>query len=261
MAAVTNPRGSESDAPSSAGPTGVEIELVVDGEQVSVLDDGMTLLDALRDHLGLTSVKDGCAPQGQCGCCTVLVDGAPRVACVTPLRRVRGREVTTVDGLADAERWANRFCETGASQCGFCTPGIIVRLAALEAKQPDADHDAVERSLLAHVCRCTGWRTILDAWDHDGSVSERDLDAATARATLESGGHQQVAPAISLGRAPFADDLAPRDTPVAIRTPDGEWVTAETTTAARAPTGFCTPPAHSCRPTDRRSPKARVPVR
>src|SRR6185295_9548318 len=108
-----------------------------------------SLLDVLRDRLGLTSAKDGCSPQGQCGCCTVLVDGAPRVSCVTPARRVAGRAVTTPTGLGAAvrDRWAAALCATGGSQCGFCTPGIVVRLAALEAKAPAgaAGHPAVER--------------------------------------------------------------------------------------------------------------------
>src|SRR4051794_1285393 len=80
------------------------VSLEVDGRAVTLEDRGGTLLDALRDGLGLTVVKDGCAPQGQCGCCTVLVDGAPRVACVTALRRVAGRRITTVDGLDPAVR-------------------------------------------------------------------------------------------------------------------------------------------------------------
>ncbi|MGH9274227.1 MAG: (2Fe-2S)-binding protein, partial [Acidimicrobiales bacterium] len=103
------------------------LQLEVDGRQVEVSDDGQSLLDVLREGLGLHAPKDGCSPQGQCGCCTVLVDGQPRVACVTPARRVAGRSITTVDGLADGAgaRWAEAFVATGASQCGFCTPGII----------------------------------------------------------------------------------------------------------------------------------------
>src|SRR5688572_17844633 len=71
---------------------------------------GGSLLDTLREHLGVTSAKDGCSPQGQCGCCTVWVDGQPRVACVTPVGRVAGRAVTTLEGLDDADRWADSFC-------------------------------------------------------------------------------------------------------------------------------------------------------
>ncbi len=86
----------------------------VDGQQVTVPASAGSLLDALRDHLGLTSAKDGCSPQGQCGCCTVLVDGAPRVACVTPVKRVEGRRITTCEGLPEGERlaWADAFCAT-----------------------------------------------------------------------------------------------------------------------------------------------------
>src|SRR5436305_8092760 len=99
----------------------------LDDRDVEVADDAGSLLDALREQLGVRSAKDGCAPQGQCGCCTVWVDGAPRVACVTPVRRVEGRAVTTVDGLDPAlrARFSDAFVATGASQCGFCTPGIV----------------------------------------------------------------------------------------------------------------------------------------
>ncbi len=133
------------------------LDFTVDGRPVSIDAGDATLLEVLRDKLGLRSPKDGCSPQGQCGCCTVWVDGAPRVACVTPARRVEGRSVTTLDGLDPEMRatWAEAFCATGASQCGFCTPGIIMRLAA--ARQEP------EQGLLAHLCRCTGWRTILEA--------------------------------------------------------------------------------------------------
>ena len=75
------------------------IDFSVDGRDVAVDDDGASLLEVLRDRVGVRSVKDGCSPQGQCGCCTVLVDGAPRVSCVTPARRVAGRQVTTPDGM------------------------------------------------------------------------------------------------------------------------------------------------------------------
>src|SRR5204862_668375 len=109
-----------------------QVRLTVDGRDATVPDDGASLLEVLRDRLGVRGAKDGCSPQGQCGCCTVLVDGAPRVACVTPVRRVDGRSITTIPGLPDADAWADAFVACGASQCGFCTPGIITRLASLE---------------------------------------------------------------------------------------------------------------------------------
>jgi xanthine dehydrogenase small subunit len=220
------------------------IALEVDGEQVEVPDDGSTLLTVLRERLGVRSVKDGCSPQGQCGCCTVLVDGAPRVACVTPVRRVRGRSVTTLDGLDPAERqsWAEAFCATGASQCGFCTPGIVMRLAGLASRSgPDAGRAAVEQALLAHLCRCTGWRTILDAWDAHGTggtgVAGRDLAAASERATIEGASAQHVSPDVALGHGGFADDGAPAGALVAVPASGGGWAVGETLDEARAAAG------------------------
>ncbi len=225
------------------------LAFTVDGQPVEAPDDGASLLTVLREHLGLRSTKDGCSPQGQCGCCTVLVDGQPRVACVTPARRVRGRSITTLDGLDPDERqgWGEAFCATGASQCGFCTPGIIVRLAGLTAKGAGPDDDAaVEQALLAHLCRCTGWRTILDVWAvHAGRVAgtapagagARDLDAASARATIEGHSPQRVSPEVALGHGGFADDEAPTDALVAVPDPAGGWAVAESLAAARALAG------------------------
>ncbi len=226
----------------------------VDGRDVEPPEGAETLLDALR-VLGVRSVKDGCAPQGQCGCCTVLVDGAPRVACVTPLRRVADREVTTLDGLSPdvLDLWERAFSATGASQCGFCTPGIIVRLEGLRVRSDAlADRGAVDRALAAHLCRCTGWQTIVEAAAlvAAGSVPpvDRDAGAASARATLELGAPQRVGPDVVLGRAGFASDTVPDGTPVGV-VPDGtpvgvvppdpedHWVVAADAAAARAAAG------------------------
>jgi xanthine dehydrogenase small subunit len=171
----------------------------------------------------------------------VLVDGQPRVACVTPARRVAGRSITTADGLdpADRTRWGEAFCATGASQCGFCTPGIIMRLHGLEAKKSDATDTDVERSLQAHLCRCTGWRTILDAWHarHGAGSDQRDLVAAARRAEIEGHTPQQVGPQVALGAGGFADDRAPADALVAVPDGAGGWVVAETLTEARRMAG------------------------
>ncbi|MGA2519332.1 MAG: 2Fe-2S iron-sulfur cluster-binding protein [Acidimicrobiales bacterium] len=226
---------------------------------VEVPDDGSSLLEVLRERLGRRSPKDGCSPQGQCGCCTVWVDGAARVACVTPARRVAGRDITTLDGLAPEVRaaWADAFTVTGASQCGFCTPGIVMRLAGLGTRaargSPDGAPDtaAVERALLAHVCRCTGWRTVLEAAGRvygyevpdgvtprdghgDAGTRGRDLAAAARRATLEGGAPQTVGPAVACGGGGFADDGAPPDALVAVPDGAGGWAVAETLRDARA---------------------------
>ena len=230
-------------APDSA-PT---LSLRVDGVDVEVPDDGASLLEVLRQHLGRRSPKDGCSPQGQCGCCTVWVDGAPRVACVTPARRVAGREVTTLEGLDPEvrEAWAEAFTTVGASQCGFCTPGIIMRLAALGARHEAPDDEAVERALLAHLCRCTGWRTILEAarqvYDGPGAPPStprhrgpRDLDAAARRAGLEGGGLQAVGAGVACGGGGFAEDTAPADALVAVPDGRGGWAVGASLEEARS---------------------------
>ncbi len=228
------------------------VTFTLDGETVEVDDDGITLLEALRERLGRKTPKDGCSPQGQCGCCTVWIDGSARVACVTPVRRVAGRAVTTLDGLDPAvrDRWAEAFTETGASQCGFCTPGIIMRLAALGRRSTAVDEGAVRTALLAHLCRCTGWCGVLEAarrvysdgpggteGDSPDRPVARDLDAAGRRAGLEGGGVQGVGPRIALGGGGFADDTAPADALVAVPDGLGGWVVADSLNEARRRAG------------------------
>jgi xanthine dehydrogenase small subunit len=224
-------------APSSGEP----LSFRLNGAPVQVDDDGATLLEVLRGTLAVRSPKDGCSPQGQCGCCTVLVDGAPRVACVTPARRVEGRTVTTVEGL-DApvqDAWADAFVACGASQCGFCTPGIIVRLEGLRARGGQRE-GAVDRALAAHLCRCTGWQTIREAFDvvaaehHPAATGPpRDLESAGRRATLELGAAQHVGRDVVLGAAGFSADTAPDGCLVAVPDPEGGWVVADTLVEAR----------------------------
>lgn len=228
-----------------------QVSFTLDGTAVTVaIDDGETLLAVLRERLGVTAVKDGCAPQGQCGCCTVLVDGDARVACVTPAARVAGRAVTTVDGLEPAWRQAcaDALVATGGSQCGFCTPGIVVRAASATARGRTG-RDDIARALVAHVCRCTGWTGVLDALTGAAEPDPtRDLGAAAERASLEGGAPQRVDAEVPLGRAAYADDAAPRDALVAVPRPPGStvageevdgrvWVTGPTLMAARAAAG------------------------
>ncbi len=249
------------------------MRLTVDGQSVELVDVGGTLLDALRGPLNRRSVKDGCSPQGQCGCCTVLVDGQPRVSCVTPLRRVSGRSVTTLEGLSDGDlqRWSGAFCATGGSQCGFCTPGIILRFVGLEGSVPSQapsryssdhhfsdnevlpDRDRAARALHAHLCRCTGWQTVLDAWEvavgiapmprsKQSDSTPANGDASNRRATLEGRSPQTVGPEVALGRGGFAADTAPPNALVAVPgdgPPDdpGSWVVADTLFEARRAAG------------------------
>jgi len=213
------------------------IQFELNGDQVQVPAEG-TLLDALRETLGVRSVKDGCSPQGQCGCCTVWVDGQPRVSCVTPVVRVRGRSVTTVEGLADADAWAASFCDRGGSQCGFCTPGIVMRAAAL-TEEKRSSPESVRQAMLAHLCRCTGWQPVVESIVqlHEPVGRDRAGHAAARRALLEGGVEQSVGPGVALGRGGFADDTAPPDALVAVRSADGGWVVGESLQAARDASG------------------------
>jgi aerobic-type carbon monoxide dehydrogenase small subunit (CoxS/CutS family) len=120
------------------------------------------LLDVLRDRLELTGTKEACG-RGECGACTVLIDGVPVLSCITLAARVTG-DVTTIEGLAE-EAWALRtaFAECGAFQCGFCTPGQITNGTALLRAGLPADDHGLRRAMSGNVCRCTGYTGIVDA--------------------------------------------------------------------------------------------------
>ncbi|HEY6698803.1 MAG TPA: 2Fe-2S iron-sulfur cluster-binding protein, partial [Acidimicrobiales bacterium] len=141
------------------------VSFTLNGGEVEV-GDHPHLLAALREELDVTSPKDGCSPSGQCGCCTVLIDGKPVIACQLGLDRVAGRSVTTLEGIdpAERDRLAAAFSATGALQCGFCTPGIVVRAKYLLDKDgPALTRDKAARHFGGHLCRCTGYHSILDA--------------------------------------------------------------------------------------------------
>ena len=157
-----------------------DVGFVLDGRAVSVPDDGMSLLEVLRERLGERSAKDGCSPQGQCGCCTVLVDGQPRVACVTPWPGfVGGGSPPSPDWTSRcASRWAAAMCATGGSHAGSARPGSSCAWPGLTGLT-GLDHGAVDRALGAHLCRCTGWQTI-----HEAAAS---IHEAAPTTTVDSG--------------------------------------------------------------------------
>ena len=127
-------------------------------------EPGMHLLEVLRENGGIVSAKDGCAPEGTCGCCTVLVDDVPVMSCLRKPEHIEGREVVTLEGLPGEMRriLLDAFVHEGGVQCGFCIPGILVRASSLVERGSTGDRDAVARALSGHVCRCTGWTRILD---------------------------------------------------------------------------------------------------
>jgi CO/xanthine dehydrogenase Mo-binding subunit/aerobic-type carbon monoxide dehydrogenase small subunit (CoxS/CutS family) len=138
----------------------------LNGREVALEDAReLSLLDALRDRCGVTSPKDGCQPLGQCGCCTVLVDGKPRLSCTMKASMAAGKEVTSLEGLPEQTRKeiADCFVQAGGVQCGFCIPGIAVRAHALTEKNPCASRAEIANDLRAHLCRCTGYTKIVDA--------------------------------------------------------------------------------------------------
>jgi carbon-monoxide dehydrogenase small subunit len=152
----------------------VPVAFAVNGAAVEVpVRPTERLLDVLRGPLGLTGTKEGCGA-GECGACTVLVDGRPVNACLYPAREVDGREVTTIEGLggpdgalSDVQR---AFVDAGAIQCGFCSPGMILAATALLAEEPRPSDARIRDALVGNLCRCTGYVQIVEAV---GTVARR----------------------------------------------------------------------------------------
>ena len=162
---------------------------------------------ALREELGVLSAKDGCSPSGQCGCCTVLVDGKAVVSCNLALSRVEGSQITTLEGIdaAERDRMAAAFASTGALQCGFCTPGILVRTASLlEKKGAGLDRDTAARHLGAHLCRCTGYVKILDAVE---LLAKGESPEPVALGGVGTSGTRYQGLDLALGEKDYVDDL------------------------------------------------------
>ncbi len=147
----------------------MEIEFTVNGDRRRIEAHPMVrLLDVLREQLELTGTKEGCG-EGECGACTVLLDGRPVLSCLVPLVQCTQTEVETVEGLATgaAASLLQRFVATGGVQCGACTPGIVVTAAALLAESPSPTRDEVQRALAGNLCRCTGYEGIFRALIED----------------------------------------------------------------------------------------------
>jgi aerobic carbon-monoxide dehydrogenase small subunit len=145
----------------------MHIELTVNGERREVDDvwEGESLLYALRERLGLPGSKNACE-QGECGSCTVYLDGVPVCSCLVAAGQANGREVTTVEGLGSGEKLdpvQQAFLERGAVQCGFCTPGLIVSTHDLLERNPHPSDPEIREALAGNLCRCTGYEKIMDA--------------------------------------------------------------------------------------------------
>ena len=183
--------------------------LTINGQSVTIQGDHEHLLAALRDELGIMSPKDGCSPSGQCGCCAVLVDGRARVACQTSLERSAGCEVLTLEGVSAEERnrMADVFAACGALQCGFCTPGILIRTKSLvDRKGSDLTREEASRHLGGHLCRCTGYTKILDAVE---ALAQGEMPEAEVPGGVGSRGIKYEARELALGDRDYIDDLRP----------------------------------------------------
>ena len=142
-----------------------KITFILNGSETTVdVDPEMMLIDVIREVLNLTSTKRGC-DNSTCGTCTVVVNGKAIKSCNTPVKKVAGAEVLTVEGLANGMELhpiQKSIAESGAVQCGFCTPGIVMELYSLLENNPDASKTEMENALNKHLCRCTGYEPIRD---------------------------------------------------------------------------------------------------
>ena len=129
------------------------------------IEPHILLVEVLRDELGLTGTKHSCGV-GQCGACTVLIDGIPTLSCLTPAITVKGKNITTIEGLAEGtilHPIQKAFIDYGAIQCGYCTPGMILSAKALLDRTPNPTGEQVRQALSGNLCRCTGYVKIVDA--------------------------------------------------------------------------------------------------
>ena len=143
-----------------------KITLMVNGsKRMVVTDPARPLLDVLREELHLTGTKYGCG-EGQCGACTVLIDGRRALSCVTPVGQVDGKKITTIEGFADGDSLhpiQQAFLDEGAIQCGYCTPGMILSAAALLKNNPKPTDEQIKEGMNGNICRCNGYTKIINA--------------------------------------------------------------------------------------------------
>ena len=152
--------------PMLPAPGEVPWSAVVNGNEVSVhIESNAILLDVLRDQAGSLGTKRGC-DMGTCGCCSILIDGVPKLSCLTLAQEANGCEITTVEGLADGHHLhpiQKTFTECGGSQCGFCTPGFLVVISALLEENPTPNDAEIKHAIEGNLCRCTGYQQIVDS--------------------------------------------------------------------------------------------------
>src|SRR5262245_56036505 len=150
------------------------IRFTLNGKETTAsYEPGMHLLEVLREECGIVSAKNGCAPEGACGCCLVMIDGTPALSCLRKPEQTEGREVVTLEGLPEdvRKRMGDAFVLEGGVQCGFCIPGIVVRASSLVQQGKTSDRAVVAKALDGHLCRCTGYGRIIDAIQTAGEAA------------------------------------------------------------------------------------------
>ncbi len=177
--------------------------------------EGSSLLHVLREDLGedrVISPKDGCSPQGQCGCCLVLVDGMPKVSCALPAKKAEGKSVLSLEGVPAEEKqlYGLAFARTGGLQCGFCIPGIVLRAKHILDHNPDPSDDEIRKKLDVHLCRCTGYQRIIDAIQMVAKVKRGEaLPPAEDSGKVGTNLDRYEAVELALGERPYVDDMYP----------------------------------------------------
>jgi carbon-monoxide dehydrogenase small subunit len=144
----------------------IKVNFVINGQQRKIeIPPNISLLDLLRDHLGLMGTKKGCEI-GECGACTVIVNGKAVNSCIVLAPQVNGKSIYTIEGLGtetSLHPLQRAFVEKGAIQCGFCTPGMLMSLKALYDDNPNATHEEMKNAISGNLCRCTGYQQIIEA--------------------------------------------------------------------------------------------------
>ncbi|TNE44689.1 MAG: selenium-dependent xanthine dehydrogenase [Deltaproteobacteria bacterium] len=187
------------------------LRFTINGQEVEVAqEEGLTALAAIRDRLGITSPKDGCSPQGQCGCCTVQINGKALMCCTKSAESLADKEVTTLEGLSHHHRevLARAFVKTGGLQCGFCIPGISMRVATLLNRTDTPNDKQIRNAMQPHLCRCTGYVKIFDAireaalhWNTE-TLPELPTESHVGAGTVRYLGQECV-----LGEKAYVDDM------------------------------------------------------
>ncbi len=188
------------------------IDFVLNGRSVHVpVRPGESLLEALRTRCEVISTKDGCQPQGQCGCCLALVNGQPKTTCAVPAEKVAGKEVLTLEGLSSEERRliAHSFVAAAGLQCGFCIPGLALRAKWLLDRNPSPSRREIATAIDGHLCRCTGYVKIIDAIELMARARRGEgLPELCTDGRVGSRLQRYSGVALTLGDRPYVDDMA-----------------------------------------------------